>query len=102
MRLKINKTGSFRYSKKYLKMIEEASVYDVAIDSPTTHAINLSLKENNNIYLKREDLQPIFSFKNRGAYNKIINLSDNDKKSLVLLLHLLEIMLKELLLLAKS
>ena len=46
MRLKINKTGSFRYSKKYLKMIEEASVYDVAIDSPTTHAINLSLKEN--------------------------------------------------------
>ena len=80
MRLKINKTGSFRYSKKYLKMIEEASVYDVAIDSPTTHAINLSLKENNNIYLKREDLQPIFSFKNRGAFNKIFNLS-NDKKS---------------------
>ena len=79
MRLKINKTGSFRYSKKYLKMIEEASVYDVAIDSPTTHAINLSLKENNNIYLKREDLQPIFSFKNRGAYNKIINLSDKQK-----------------------
>ena len=61
-------------------MIEEASVYDVAIDSPTTHAINLSLKENNNIYLKREDLQPIFSFKNRGAFNKIFNLS-NDKKS---------------------
>ena len=60
-------------------MIEEASVYDVAIDSPTTHAINLSLKENNNIYLKREDLQPIFSFKNRGAYNKIINLSDKQK-----------------------
>ena len=80
MRLKINKTGSFRYSKKYLKMIEEASVYDVAIDSPTTHAINLSLKENNNIYLKREDLQPIFSFKNRGAFNKIFNLP-NDKKS---------------------
>ena len=80
MRLKINKTGSFRYSKKYLKMIEEASVYDVAIDSPTTHAINLSLKENNNIYLKREDLQPIFSFKNRGAFNKIVNLSE-DKKS---------------------
>ena len=79
MRLKINKTGSFRHSKKYLKMIEEASVYDVAIDSPTTHAINLSLKENNNIYLKREDLQPIFSFKNRGAYNKIINLSDKQK-----------------------
>ena len=52
-------------------MIEEASVYDVAINSPTTHAVNLSAKENNNIFLKREDMQPIFSFKNRGAYNKI-------------------------------
>ena len=47
-------------------MIEEASVYDVAIDSPTTHAINLSLKENNNIYLKREDLQPIFSVETKN------------------------------------
>ncbi len=79
MRLKIKKTGKFKNSKKYLKLIEEASVYDVAIDSPTTHAINLSLKEQNNIYLKREDLQPIFSFKNRGAYNKIVNLSDKQK-----------------------
>ena len=80
MRLKIKKTGTYKYSKKYLKLIEEASVYDVAIDSPTTYAPNLSVKEKNNIYLKREDLQPIFSFKNRGAYNKIINLSDSEKK----------------------
>ena len=79
MRLKIKKTGKFKNSKKYLKLINEASVYDVAIDSPTTHAINLSLKGKNNIYLKREDLQPIFSFKNRGAYNKIINLSEKQK-----------------------
>ena len=79
MRLKINKTGKFKYSKKYLKLIDRASVYDVAIDSPTTHAINLSIKENNNIFLKREDLQPIFSFKNRGAYNKIVNLSEKKK-----------------------
>ena len=79
MRLKINKTGKFKYSKKYLKLIDSASVYDVAIDSPTTHAINLSIKENNNIFLKREDLQPIFSFKNRGAYNKIVNLSEKKK-----------------------
>ena len=55
LRLKINKTGKFKYSKKYLKLIDRASVYDVAIDSPTTHAINLSIKENNNIFLKRED-----------------------------------------------
>ena len=81
MRLKIKKTGTYKYSKKYLKLIEEASVYDVAIDSPTTYAPNLSVKEKNNIYLKREDLQPIFSFKNRGAYNKIFNLSE-EKKSL--------------------
>ena len=79
MRLKIKKTGKFKNSKKYLKLINNASVYDVAIDSPTTHAVNLSIKEKNNIYLKREDLQPIFSFKNRGAYNKIINLSDEQK-----------------------
>ena len=69
LRQKIKKTGNFRYSKKYLKLIENAKVYDVAIDSPTTHAANLSFKEKNNIYLKREDLQPIFSFKNMGAYN---------------------------------
>ena len=61
-------------------MINEASVYDVSINSPTTYAANLSLKEGNEIYLKREDLQPIFSFKNRGAFNKIVNLSE-DKKS---------------------
>ena len=83
MRLKIKKPGNFRYSKKYLKLITAAEklVYDVAIDSPTTHAINLSIKENNNIYLKREDLQPIFSFKNRGAYNKIFNLSEEQKSN---------------------
>ena len=61
-------------------MINEASVYDVSINSPTTYAANLSMKEGNEIYLKREDLQPIFSFKNRGAFNKIVNLSE-DKKS---------------------
>ena len=63
-------------------MINEASVYDVSINSPTTYATNLSMKEGNEIYLKREDLQPIFSFKNRGAFNKIVNLSE-DKKSII-------------------
>ena len=80
MRLKIKKTGSFKNSKKYLKLINNASVYDVAIKSPITFAPNMSLKEGNKIFLKREDLQPIFSFKNRGAYNKIFNLSDDQKK----------------------
>ena len=81
MRLKIKKTGKFKNSRKYLKLINEASVYDVAIDSPTTFAANLSAKEQNDIYLKREDLQPIFSFKNRGAYNKISNLSEEQRSS---------------------
>tara|TARA_Y100000816_G_scaffold84901_1_gene58340 strand:- start:1423 stop:2973 length:1551 start_codon:yes stop_codon:yes gene_type:complete len=81
LRLKIKNTGKFKYSKKYLKLINDASVYDVAIDSPTTFATNLSAKEKNDIYLKREDLQPIFSFKNRGAYNKIFNLSEKQRSS---------------------
>ena len=61
-------------------MIENASVYDVAINSPITFASNLSIKDGNKIFLKREDLQPIFSFKNRGAYNKIFNLPSELKK----------------------
>jgi threonine dehydratase len=80
LRLKIKKTGSFKNSKKYIKLIENASVYDVAVHTPITFAPNLSAKEKNKIYLKREDLQPIFSFKNRGAYNKIVNLSPAQQK----------------------
>jgi threonine dehydratase len=81
LRQKIKKIGSFKKSKKYLKLINDASVYDVAINSPITFAPNISVKEGNKIYLKREDLQPIFSFKNRGAYNKIVNLSETEKKN---------------------
>jgi len=80
LRLKIKKTGSFKNSIKYIKLIENASVYDVAVNTPITFAPNLSAKEKNKIYLKREDLQPIFSFKNRGAYNKIVNLSSDQQK----------------------
>lgn len=80
MRIKIKKTGSFKNSKRYLKLISNASIYDVAINTPITLAPNISSKEGNKIFLKREDLQPIFSFKNRGAYNKIINLSDSEKR----------------------
>ena len=60
-------------------MINDASVYDVAIVSPITFAKNLSSKLKNDVYLKREDLQPIFSFKNRGAFNKINSLSKQQK-----------------------
>lgn len=57
-----------------IRQILCARVYDVAIESPLDAAPMLSARLNNQIFLKREDLQPVFSFKCRGAYNKIANL----------------------------
>ncbi len=59
----------------YLKRTLQAKVYDVAIESPLEIAPRLSRRLQNRVYLKREDLQPVFSFKIRGAYNKIAQLS---------------------------
>ena len=84
MRLKIKKSGSYKSSKKYLDLIAKSKVYDVAEKTPITFAGNLSSKLENEVYLKREDMQPIFSFKIRGAYNKIANLSPQQQKSGVL------------------
>ena len=64
---------------KYIKKILDARVYDVAIESPLTPAASLSTRFNNNIFLKREDLQPVFSFKLRGAYNRVRQLSESEK-----------------------
>lgn len=58
----------------YPKLIEESSVYDVAIESPLEDATNLSERLGNRVLMKREDLQPVFSFKLRGAYNKLNSL----------------------------
>ena len=58
----------------YLTRILTASVYDVATETPLDPARSLSLRLNNHILLKREDLQPVFSFKIRGAYNKMAKL----------------------------
>jgi len=60
----------------YIKAIERARVYDVAVETPLEPAPKLSRRLHNKILLKREDLQPVFSFKLRGAYNKIASLSD--------------------------
>ncbi len=60
----------------YLKKILNSRVYDVAIESPLDYAPSLSRRLDNHIWLKREDLQPVFSFKLRGAYNKISGLSE--------------------------
>ncbi|MDR0565411.1 MAG: threonine ammonia-lyase, biosynthetic [Azoarcus sp.] len=64
-----------RNAPDYLERILNARVYDVAIETPLDLAANLSNRTHNRIYLKREDMQPVFSFKLRGAYNKMANLS---------------------------
>src|SRR5512137_488518 len=61
--------------ERYIERILKARVYDVAIESPLEAAPRLSRRLGNRILFKREDLQPIFSFKLRGAYNKIAHLS---------------------------
>ena len=58
----------------YLERILKARVYDVAIESPLELAPALSRRLGNRVLLKREDLQPVFSFKLRGAYNKMAHL----------------------------
>ena len=59
----------------YLERILNARVYDVAIETPLELAPNLTRRLGNNVLLKREDMQPVFSFKLRGAYNKMAQLS---------------------------
>jgi hypothetical protein len=58
----------------YLERVLKARVYDVAIESPLELAPALSKRLRNRLYIKREDLQPVFSFKLRGAYNKMAGL----------------------------
>ncbi len=65
---------------RYVKKILEANVYDVAKETPLDFAPILSRRLGNSVFLKREDLQPVFSFKLRGAYNKISQLSDSAKR----------------------
>ena len=59
---------------RVVRQILQATVYDVAIETPLEAAPRISQKINNNIRFKREDLQPVFSFKLRGAYNRISQL----------------------------
>ncbi len=59
----------------YLVQILTARVYDVAQETPLEYAPNLSTRLNNKLLLKREDMQSVFSFKLRGAYNKMAQLS---------------------------
>lgn len=64
----------------YVKKILAAPVYDLAVRTPLQPAPALSAALGNQVLLKREDLQPTFSFKIRGAYNKLVQLSDEQKR----------------------
>jgi threonine dehydratase len=71
--------GGMPLASAYLQRILRARVYDVAIESPLDPAPNLSRRLDNQVLLKREDLQPVFSFKLRGAYNKMVGLTAEER-----------------------
>ncbi|MDH3981179.1 MAG: threonine ammonia-lyase, biosynthetic [Gammaproteobacteria bacterium] len=64
--------------KRYLQKIRNSQVYDVAINTPLVTADRLSLRLDNRVLMKREDMQSVHSFKLRGAYNKIASLSKEE------------------------
>jgi len=66
--------GGVRPTTDYLRRILNARVYDVAVETPLEPAPALSARLGNRLLLKREDLQPVFSFKLRGAYNRMAQL----------------------------
>ena len=66
-------------AKNYLERILRARVYDVAIESPLDYAKRLSARLNNEVWFKREDMQSVFSFKLRGAYNKLFGLNPEER-----------------------
>ncbi|NIA02635.1 MAG: threonine ammonia-lyase, biosynthetic [Planctomycetia bacterium] len=67
--------------ERYLRRILTAQIYDVAKETPLEIAEILSARLHNRIFLKREDLQSVFSFKLRGAYNKMANLTQEEMKN---------------------
>jgi threonine dehydratase len=66
-------------SESYIKRILNARIYDLAVETPLDNAHILSQRTGNHVLLKREDLQPVFSFKIRGAYNKLQQMSEEDR-----------------------
>jgi threonine dehydratase len=63
----------------YLRLILTSKVYEVLKETPLVLATNLSTKLGNQIYLKREDLHEVFSFKIRGAYNFMASISEDER-----------------------
>ncbi len=66
--------------ESYIRRILNARIYDLAVETPLENARLLSQRTGNQVLLKREDLQPVFSFKIRGAYNKLLQLSDAERE----------------------
>src|SRR5476649_187089 len=71
-------SDAFPMLEQYVKKILTSRVYDVAVETPLQGARQLSERLGNTVLLKREDLQPVFSFKIRGAYNKLAQLSESE------------------------
>lgn len=67
------------HNPDYLRLILTSKVYEILKETPLVLAKNLSIKLGNQIWLKREDLQEVFSFKIRGAYNFMSSLSDEER-----------------------
>ena len=67
--------------RDYVTRILKARVYDVARETPLERAPKLSARLGSDVWLKREDLQPIFTFKVRGAYNKLASLDEQARRA---------------------
>lgn len=65
--------------QSYIKRILNARIYDLAVETPLEEAPLVSSRIGNTVLLKREDLQPVFSFKIRGAYNKLLQLKQEER-----------------------
>lgn len=63
----------------YVKRILNANIYDLVVETPVDFAPQMSERLQNRVLLKREDLQPVFSFKLRGAYNRMLKLSAGER-----------------------
>ena len=74
--MKCKQNNKLSLPERYLRKILTAQIYDVARETPLEEAQILSKRLGNRVLLKREDLQPVFSFKLRGAYNKMVNLPE--------------------------
>ena len=62
-----------------IRNVQLARVYDVAVETPLTRAAKLSATTGSELYLKREDLQPVHSFKIRGAYNRLVHMTPDER-----------------------